>query len=158
MQGNHTSLNVRSRNTYNITPTLVLSLCTILAYILVAMKWFVVNMSLCFQSIDFILLPFRIGMLKQNHTSRKLKITQDILKLSAEPLFNYTIVTGNESHCSKCRLVWRTRHLQADNITGERYRNVGWNERDLNRYAKQGLIVIYTCMESTHTKLDIANR
>jgi len=35
-----------------------------------------------------------------DHISRKFKITQGILEMSAQPLFNYATVTGNESQCS----------------------------------------------------------
>jgi len=138
----------------------VLLFRTVLSHILAAEKelFWILNYWQYQSSTDLILLPFSIGMLKQITLAESLKLHKIFLKMSAQPLFNYATVTGNESHCSKCRLVWRTRHLQADNITGERYRIAGWNERDLNRYAKQGLIVIYTCMESTHTKTDIANR
>jgi len=138
----------------------VLLLRTILANMLAAEKR--VNLNIKILSIPtihrFHFAAIQYRNVETDHISRKFKITQGILKMSALSLFNYATVTGNESQCSKCRLVWRTRRLQADNITGERYRIAGWNERDLNRYAKQGLIVIYTCMESTHTKTDIANR
>jgi hypothetical protein len=98
-----------------------------------------------------------ITTLKESGVSRKVKITETLENF---PRSQYlaTILTVKQSYCSKCILVSRGRHLQADNVAREWYCNGGSDERGLNWYAKRGLIIIYTCTESVHRKRNIANR
>jgi hypothetical protein len=85
----------------------VLLLRTVLAHILAAAKCVILNIKLLsISNIDrFHFAAIQYRNVETDHISGKFKITQDILKMSGQPLFKYATVTGNESHCSKCRLV-----------------------------------------------------
>lgn len=89
--------------------------------------------------------------------AEKLKLQKTFEKFPRNQ-YLVTILAVNQSYCSKCILVSRGQHLQADNVARELYCNGSSDERGLNWYAKRGLIIIYTCRESFHRKRNIANR